>query len=221
MSPHTAVRGLRRTELITPDPETSVRFHRALLGWTVLYSDSGFDCWTGERHCAAVRTPLTGEQAGWRLVFAGATQDNGVLTDPGEAVAVLAKGRAQHGPWAPHPRRGEPCWIELCTDDAAQSDVFWTDTLSWTSEDASDGATYAAEGRPIAARASAARIGDRCGWLCYFTVDSLERAAEQVQELGGTLLERLEHPGVGETLVIADTSGAVSALTGKTETWGG
>lgn len=220
MSPHTAVRGLRRTELITPDPEASVRFHRALLDWTVLSSDSGFDCWLGERQCAAVRTPRSGEQAGWRLVFAGSAQGS-VLTGPDDTSAVMAKGRAQHGPWAPHPRRGEPCWIELFTEDAARSDTFWTDTLSWTCEDASDGATYVSDGKPVAERAPHNRIGDRCGWLCYFTVDSIEQAADRVHELGGTLLERLDHPGLGEALVIADPDGAVSALTSKTEAWGG
>ncbi|RCW40505.1 hypothetical protein DFQ14_111154 [Halopolyspora algeriensis] len=215
-----AVRGLRRTELITSDPETSLRFHRALLDWKVLSTEEGFSCWVGDRQIALVHTPRADEQAGWRPVFAGAGQGS-VLTGPDDTSAVLATGRAQHGPWAPHPRRGELCWIELFTEDAARSDTFWTETLSWTSEEADDGAAYTAEEKPIARRSSSGRIGDRCCWLCYFTVDSLERAAEQVHELGGTLLERLEHPGMGETLIIADTGGAVSALTGKTETWGG
>lgn len=218
--PHTVARGLRRAELIAHDPAASVRFHRALLDWMVLPAENGFDCWVGERRCATVRSPRPDEETGWRLVFAGAAQDS-FLTGPEEVSAATAKGRAQHGPWAPRPRRGEPCWVELFTDDAVRADAFWTDTLNWTSEDASGGATYVAAGKRVANRATRPRTDSPWGWLCYFTVEGIERAAEQVRELGGTLLDRIGHPELGETLVLADPDGAACALTGKTESWGG
>lgn len=220
MSPHNAVRGLRRAELITTSPETSVRFHRSLLDWLVLPAGEDFDCWVGERRCATIRTPQAGERPGWRLVFAGAAQDS-FLAGPDETCAGMAKGRAQHGPWAPKPRRGEPCWIELFTDDETRADTFWTETLSWSVAQHPGRTTYSVQGRPVAERVARGQAGDHSGWLCYFIVEDLERAAEQVRELGGELLERAEHPVVGESLLIADAHGAVCALTGKTESWGG
>ncbi len=220
MPPHTSVRGLRRAELLTDHPEESIAFYRSLLDWLVLQLDDGGDCWVGERRCATVRQARPGERTGWGLVFAGAAQDS-TLTGPDETSAGMARGRAQHGPWAPGPRRGEPCWVELYTTDSAGADAFWTDTLAWTATAEGDGATYALQGRPVATRAVHATAGGRSGWLCYFAVDSLDRAAEQVRELGGMIADRIQHSVLGESVVVVDPHGGVCALTGKTETWGG
>ncbi len=219
MSPHTAVRGLRRAELITTDPLASLRFHKAVLGWRAVQSDTGFDCWVGERRCALIRTAKAGERAGWQLVFAGASQDSS-LTGPDNTYAVMTKGRAQHGPWAPNPRTGEPCWIELFADDADRADEFWTDTLSWTVLPDVAPPQYAAGGRPVANRRDACQPDGQWGWLCYFTVADLEKAAEQVQEWDGKIVERASHAELGDTLVIADPHGAVCALTTSRGSWG-
>ncbi|MBA8823723.1 hypothetical protein FHX42_001052 [Saccharopolyspora lacisalsi] len=220
MPPSHAVRGLRRAELITIDPEAAVRFHRALLDWLVLPSEEGIDCWVGERRCAVVREPGDGERPGWSLVFAGSADDD-LLRGPAGTCATTAKGRVQHGPWAPKPRRGEPCWVELCTEDADEADAFWSERLNWSATRNSADTTYSVEDRPIASRAARPELGDRAAWSCYFVVTDLDRAAEQVRELGGSLLGRFEHPVVGEAVLIADLEGAVCALTGKTESWGG
>lgn len=219
MPSHTAVRGLRRAELLTHDPEASVSFYRSLLDWMVLQLDDGGDCWVGERRCATVRRAKAGERPGWRMIFAGAAQDS-MLTGPDDTSAGMAQGRAQHGPWAPSPRRGEPCWIELFTSEAAAADQFWTDTLAWTSTQETDTATYAVQGRPVANRSVHATAGGQAGWLCYFSVDSLDRAVDQVRELGGMIADRMRHPIVGETVVVVDSHGGVCALTGKTQSWG-
>lgn len=219
MSPHTAVRGLRRVELVTHDPEASVQFYRPLLDWLVLQLDDGGDCWVGERRCATVRRARTGESTGWRVIFAGGAQD-GTLTGPDDASAGMAQGRAQHGPWAPSPRRGEPCWVELFTSEAAAADRFWTDTLSWSSTFDEDTATYEVKGKPVAGRSVHASAGGQAGWLCYFTVESLDRAVEQVRELGGMIAERVRHPVIGDAVVVVDHDGGVCGLTGKTDSWG-
>ncbi|MFD0487310.1 hypothetical protein ACFQ0O_10045 [Saccharopolyspora spinosporotrichia] len=57
-----AARGLRRAELITADPLASMTFHEALLGWVPMQTETGFDCWIGNRRCASVR----GRKAGRR-----------------------------------------------------------------------------------------------------------------------------------------------------------
>ena len=224
MTPHPAVRGLRRAELITDDPEDSVRFHHSLLDWTVLPADglpadSGFDCWVGERRCATVREPASDERPGWQLVFAGSSQER-ELTGPDDTRAAMTTGRAQHGPWAPGPRFGELCWIELFTGDAERADAFWTDNLSWTAHASAADTLYAIGGRPVASRTSGPQPDGHWGWLCYFVVEDLEMTEARVAPNGGTVLGRGPHDRVGETLVVADPSGALCALAAKTATWG-
>jgi predicted enzyme related to lactoylglutathione lyase len=227
------VRGLRRAELVTADPMGSARFYMDLLNWRVLDSEAGFDCWVGERRCATIRTPRLDERWGWRLIFAGAAED-GSLTGPDDTHATMIRGRAQHGPWAPAPRRGEPCWVELFAEDADRADDFWADTLNWTvsaviagadaelsrSAAGSAEAHYATAGRSVAGRTSSRRLDGGMGWLCYFVVSDFDHEENQVHELGGKVIEREKHPTIGEALVIADPYGAVCALS-SANTWGG
>lgn len=217
--PHTTTaRGLRRAELITPDPEGAIVFLQRLLGWLPRYTETGFDCWVGDRQCASVRTARPDENSGWRPIFAGAPE-HGSLTGPDNTHAVLAKGRAQHGPWAPEPRLGEPCWIELFATEAERADTFWTDTLRWQAQPGqSDDTIYTADGRPVAARTG--RDGELRGWLCYFTVGELKRADHQVGELGGRVREWVRHPVVGEAILIEDPNGAVCGLAQASQVWG-
>jgi predicted enzyme related to lactoylglutathione lyase len=229
------VRGLRRAELVSPDSMGSAGFYMDLLNWRVLDSEAGFDCWVGERRCATIRAPRVDERGGWRLIFAGAAED-GSLTGPDDTNATMIRGRAQHGPWAPAPRRGEPCWIELFAEDADRADDFWADTLNWTVSAGVDGvgadadpsrsgagsgeAHYATAGRSVAGRTSSRRFDGGRGWLCYFAVADIDHAENEVHELGGKVIERDKHPPVGEAIVIADPYGAVCALA-SANAWGG
>ncbi|GAA2806869.1 VOC family protein [Saccharopolyspora taberi] len=215
MPQHTAVRGLRRAELITADPLATLTFHEALLGWVPLASGSGFDCWVGDRRCASVRTPKAGERTELRVVFAGAAHD-GSLTGPDDTSAEMTRGRAQHGPWAPGPRKGEPCWVELFAADTARADAFWAGTLNWTVAES----LYEAGGRVVAGR-SDRQIDGRWGWLCYFAVEDIDVAGNRVLELGGAVVEWTKHPVIGEAVVISDPAGAVCALASTGESWGG
>ncbi|MGP4017605.1 VOC family protein [Saccharopolyspora sp. 5N708] len=210
------VRGLRRADLISSDPTASAVFYRALLDWTPAASGIGLDCWVGDRRCAAVRAPRADEQPGWRLVFAGTSQD-GALTGPDDTTALVTKGRAQHGPWAPSPRPGEPCWIELSTADPQRADAFWADTLNWAVHTERPGADYLVSGRPLASRTTRRSAG--WGWLCYFAVADVDAAGARVLELGGTIGDRIEHPLLGSAVVIADPAGAMIGLAGI-DTWG-
>ncbi|MCA1228799.1 hypothetical protein LCD31_22445, partial [Saccharopolyspora sp. 6M] len=82
----TAVRGLRRIELITTDPEGAALFHQDLLGWRVWDSVAGgFECWIGQRHCASLRPATHGVRPGWYVVFAGARHDGDRGGAPGGA----------------------------------------------------------------------------------------------------------------------------------------
>ncbi|WP_017975802.1 VOC family protein [Actinopolyspora halophila] len=220
MPPNSAVYGLRRAELRTPDPDATTHFYRKLLDWTVLRSEEGFDCWVGERRCARVRPDNAAHPPQWRLVFAGAPE-NGELAGPEDTFASMVKGRAQHGPWAPRPRRGEPCWIELHTALADSADRFWSESLTWSVREDAPKATYTVRDSAIAARTSPRESDGSVGWLCYFNVGELDGAAERVNELGGSVLERSRHDVLGETLLIADFDGVVSALVAEPSRWGG
>lgn len=222
MLPSTAARGLRRAELVSSAPLAAAAFHEKLLGWrAVQTAESRLDCWVGERRCASVRAPLSGEPTGWRVVFAGADEDSS-LVGPDDVGAEVAQGRAQHGPWAPAPRLSEPCWVDLFTQQPQRADDFWTERLHWSraadlSEQAS---TYTCEGRPVAARMHAQRSDGRWDWLCYFAVRNVDVAEERVPELGGEVVEWVKHPVVGTAVVVADPQGAVYALTPHTHQWG-
>lgn len=218
MSQQTTVRGLRRAELITNDPEKAVVFHRKLLRWTVLQTESGFDCWVGDRCTAMVRKPLAHEPTGWRPLFAGGAQDSS-LTGPDDTTAGLLSGRAQHGPWAPEPRLGEPCWIELFASDGSRADNFWTDTLSWTTTADGSRVTYRADGRPVANRSAVSDHPGHEGWLCYFAVADIGETSDLVCQLGGSVLARFEHPVAGAAALITDPDGATCAVAAK-ESWG-
>ncbi|QUH01796.1 hypothetical protein HUO13_14060 [Saccharopolyspora erythraea] len=210
-----AARGLRRAELITADPLASMTFHEALLGWMPMQTGAGFDCWIGNRRCASVRGRKAGEATELRVVFAGGQHD-GSLTGPDDASAGMTRGRAQHGPWAPGPRPGEPCWVELFAAEAERADGFWTETLNWTVSDA----VYAVGGRAVAGR-TGRQVDGRWGWLCYFAVEDIDVAGNRVIELGGTVVDWARHPLLGDTVVFRDPVGVVSALAGTGERWGG
>ncbi|QGK69822.1 hypothetical protein GIY23_10095 [Allosaccharopolyspora coralli] len=214
MPSHPPVRGLRCAELTTSEFDSAVRFHERLFGWTVLQTESGVDCWVGERRSARIRSAKSGEARGWRLVFAGADQDV-TLAGPDDTTAWMARGRAQHGPWAPAPRDGEPCWLDLAADEVERADSFWTETLNWRVEND----TYTVAGRAVAGRAPSGTTVD-AGWVCYVGVRDLDATVGRVEELGGRVLDKLEHPVLGSAVVFADPSGAVLGLTATTKSWG-
>ncbi|MCA1188586.1 hypothetical protein LCD36_19330 [Saccharopolyspora sp. 6T] len=211
----TAVRGLRRIELITTDPEGAALFHQDLLGWRVWDSVAGgFECWIGQRHCASLRPATHGVRPGWYVVFAGARHD-GDLGGPAEVTARMVTGRAQHGPWAPGPRRGEPRWVDLHSAEQQRSDEFWASTLGW----AVDGDRYLAGDRPLAAR-SAARLDGRWDWVCHFATEDVREAADRAVVGGGRVVAEVRHPVLDEVVLIADPRGAVLGLTTDTGAWG-
>ncbi|GAB3686480.1 VOC family protein [Saccharopolyspora tripterygii] len=204
------VRGLRRVDLLSPDPMAAAVFYRIVLDWSPVAVRAGVDCWVGNRRCAYIRTPRADETTGFRLVFAGAPMDCS-LTGPDNALVQVTKGRAQHGPQAPEPRPGEPCWAELATTDPDRADAFWTATLGWTL----DGATYLSTGRPIAGRAEATT---GLGWLCYFAVTDLDEVAGLATERGGEV-ERVDHPSLGKTMLLTDETGTRIGLA-EARSWG-
>ncbi|MFI9007626.1 VOC family protein [Actinosynnema sp. NPDC053489] len=200
-------RGVRRVELSTTDPEPIAEFYAALLGWVIIAEpDGSFTGWVGDRLATHVRP---GDD-GWRVVFAGdAPRD----LDHGAAVDT---GRVLHGPWAPRPRPGEPCWVELMgtadTDAAA---------LGWQVRDPGGEFTLYDAGTPDDRRPVAGRLTAPGGWTCYFAVPDLTAAAAAATGLGGRVLIGPKEVPTGVVAAVADPAGAVFALLENPAGWGG
>ncbi|SHF67107.1 VOC family protein [Streptoalloteichus hindustanus] len=238
MTAEAPVRGLRRIDLLTDDPADAARFWSDLLGWVVL-SPVGPEvaCWVGERQVATCRRPDEGEQPGWHVVFGsggGPRRQRRSLAGPVGVVADYDSGRVQHGPWAPAPRTGEPCWVELRVarggPDAHASDGFWAGALGW--EVQAGGADGSLE--PYAVY----RLGERAvtgrmvpepqqrelldsGWMCYFSVADAGAAAHRCAELGGQVVVAPVTAPIGRVCVVADPDGAVCTLLERPPGWGG
>nr|WP_228047580.1 VOC family protein [Saccharopolyspora sp. HNM0983] len=150
--------------------------------------------------------------------MAGASH-HGTLNGPDGTEAALAAGRAQHGPRAPAPRAGEPCWIDLFTSDDVRADRFWAGTLGWDVV-AHPGAEYLADGRPISSRTAQRCPGAERGWLCYFAVDDVPAAADHAGGLGADTATR-EHPVLGSTTLVTGPEGGTFGVAALPGGWGG
>jgi predicted enzyme related to lactoylglutathione lyase len=224
---NTAVRGVRRIELRTTDPESVAEHYEQLLGWNLTFrADGSVGGWVGDR-LATVLRPAGEQPNGWHVVFGGPR--SGQLTDPDGATASIDTGRPQHGPWAPRPRHGEPCWVELATT-ADDHDGYWTRELGWTvhrpnTPDADRFALFGAdptgedEHRPVAGRKRDDAAAT--GWICYFAVADITATTTLATKLGGTVaFGPAELPG-GLVATVTDPHVGRYALLQDPTGWGG
>ncbi|MFI6102236.1 VOC family protein [Lentzea sp. NPDC051213] len=194
------------------EPELSVDFFAGVLGWAVIPEpDGSFTGWVGDRLAAHV---VAGEQ-GWRVFFGG--------DEPRELAgnSSVDTGRVLHGPWAPAPRAGEPCWVELMT--GAPDDAYWAGELGWAIEPGTEDfvlftSSRHGDPRPVAGRLTTTR-GD--GWTVYFAVDDLEAACARVSELDGRVLLEPTTVPTGRIASIAGPRGGECVLLERPAGWGG
>ncbi|MFJ5991673.1 VOC family protein [Lentzea sp. NPDC092896] len=204
--------GLRRLELSVAEPESSVDFFAGVLGWTVIAEPGGsFSGWVGDRLAAQV---VAGDQ-GWRVFFGG--------DEPRDLIgnSSVDSGRVLHGPWAPPPRHGEPCWVELMVE--APDDEFWTGSLGWEVSPATEDFvlfTSARHGDPrsVAGRLTTTRAQ---GWQTYFAVDDVAAACAKVSELDGRVLLEPTTVPTGLIASIESPHGGPCVLLEKPAGWGG
>ncbi|TQM78103.1 hypothetical protein FHX81_0352 [Saccharothrix saharensis] len=209
-TPDSPARGVRRVELSTTNPEPIAEFYAHLLGWVIIAEpDGSFTGWVGDRLATHVRPG----GSGWRVVFAGPRARD---LEPGAAVDT---GRVLHGPWAPQPRPGEPCWVELMADPAA--DDRWAAALGWQVRDPGAEFTLYDAGADDDRRPVAGRLTAPGGWTCYFAVPDLAHAIAETTDMGGTVLIGPRDVPTGAVAAVADPAGSVFALLENPVGWGG
>ncbi|SFR27783.1 hypothetical protein SAMN04488564_111238 [Lentzea waywayandensis] len=187
-------------------------FFAGVLGWTVIAEPGGsFSGWVGDRLAAQV---VAGEQ-GWRVVFGG---------DEARELAgnsSVDSGRVLHGPWAPPPRHGEPCWVELMVE--APDDEFWTGALGWETRPATEDFVLFTSARHGDPRSVAGRLTTTRGqgWQTYFAVDDLAAACAKVSELDGRVLLEPTTVPTGVIASVEGPHGGSCVLLEKPAGWGG
>lgn len=193
--------------MFVAEPELSVDFFAGVLGWTVIAESGGsFSGWVGDRLAAQV---VVGD-AGWRVVFGG-DGPRGL-----ELNSSVDSGRVLHGPWAPPPRHGEPCWVELGSADSG----YWARELGW--ESAPGGVFTSSRGGESRVVAGSEPDGAAAeGWGVFFAVDDVESALVRVSRLDG---EVISAPSVSSRGVVASISGPRGGrcvLLERPSGWGG
>ena len=205
--------GVRRLELSVAEPELSVDFFAGVLGWTVIAETGGsFTGWVGDRLVAQV---VAGQQ-GWRVFFDG--------DEPRELAgnSSVDSGRVLHGPWAPAPRDGEPCWVELMTGEP--DDEYWARELGWAVESgaAEDFVLFTSarngDSRRVAGRLKTERAS---GWQVYFAVGDVGEACRRVSELDGRVLVEPTTVPTGLVASVEGPHGGACVLLEQPKGWGG
>jgi hypothetical protein len=225
------VKGLRRLELRSNDPAESAEYYRRLFGWIVMPADDGtLRCWVGDRLAALIRRPVDRETPGWHIVLGG--RPTALLADSAGVTATLDPGRVRHGPWAPPPRHGEPCWIELMTADT--TDDYWAHHLGWILRAPGDGADIkpfalfdgpddtgprTIAGRLLVDEATAADVG--ATWMAYLAATDITLVTDTAVAGGGTVLIDPREVPTGVMAAIADPFGTVCTLLEDPVGWGG
>ncbi|MEV6235990.1 VOC family protein [Lentzea sp. NPDC051838] len=208
--------GLRRLELSVAEPEKTVDFFAGVLGWAVIAEPGGsFSGWVGDRLAAQI----VAGQEGWHVFFGG--------DEPRElkANSSVDSGRVLHGPWAPAPRHGEPCWVELLTSTPDEDDAYWKRELGWETAEGDRALglyTSARHGdpRPVAGTMQSC-AGAESHWGVYFAVDDLEAACARVSELDGRVTVGPSRLQIGEFASIEGPHGGHCALLENPKGWGG
>jgi predicted enzyme related to lactoylglutathione lyase len=106
-------------------------------------------------------------------------------------------------------------WAELATSDADAAKTFYTALFGWEYDDRPipDGSVYSMAQRDGKSVAALFGSSEPPHWNCYVTVASVDAAAPQARELGGTVVaDPFDVLDAGRMAVIADPAGAALCL---------
>ncbi|WP_157767696.1 VOC family protein [Actinosynnema pretiosum] len=212
--PTPTTRGLRRLELSASRPESAMNFYAELFGWVVIAEPGdAYSGWAGDRLATRI-TP--GQDPTWRVTFA-AKQPRVI-----DAHTDTDTGRPLHGPWAPPPRPGEPCWVELVNPE--RDDAHWTAELGWTSRTPDEDFTLydstTAQPRAVTGRLRTDQALPS-GWLTYFAVPDLAAALATANGLGASTVAGPRRVPTGHVAAIAGPDERICALLEAPAGWGG
>jgi predicted enzyme related to lactoylglutathione lyase len=109
--------------------------------------------------------------------------------------------------------------------DATDADDHYAGELGWRARDPDDPFTlYDTEldgvARPVAGRLTT-DTGLAPGWMVYFSVPDVDKAAATATDLGGTVLVPTREVPTGLITAIADPAGAAITLLQAPAGWGG
>jgi predicted enzyme related to lactoylglutathione lyase len=224
-------------DLGTTDPAGARDFYARLLGWQAVEVPVG-----GERFrlegadVAGLHQAAEGEPPRWTsfvtvedadAVVARARELGGeVVTEPsdlpeaGRTALVRDPTGAVVRLWQPAGQAGaarvnDPgclVWNELASPDPERAREFYAALLGWTAEaDETGYATIRRDGEPNGG-IRPLQEDEAPQWLVYFTVTSVDAAADTVREAGGRVLAGPMAVTMGRIAVVADPQGAVLAL---------
>ncbi len=114
---------------------------------------------------------------------------------------------------------GEPVWVELCTNDPARAEEFYSRLLGWAvrHEELGQGIyrMCSVAGRDVAGISDAQTAhGTRPqGWITYFAVENIEQSVRTAVTRGGELVSGPRYlPAAGTGATIIDPYGATFGL---------
>ncbi|MDM7990428.1 VOC family protein [Arthrobacter sp. zg-Y877] len=157
----------------------------------------------------------------------------GMAVDQGSVAVLGDPTGGTVGVWQPETHRGfaridepsAPVWYELMTNDYAAALDFYRTVFGWETEVLSDTedfryTTLQSEDRPVAGVMDAAAElpgGIPSHWEIYFGHADIGAAAEQAEQLGGSVLRLPEDSDYGRLVQLADPTGAAFWLMAATE----
>jgi predicted enzyme related to lactoylglutathione lyase len=133
----------------------------------------------------------------------------------------MAEEAAEMAGW-PLPQQGEFVWTEIASNDANKTQAFYEAVFGWSfkSGDAASGMDYrefsTGGDRPVGGlyQINPEWFGGNPPpphFMTYVAVDDVDQNATLAEELGGTVLKKLDVPNVGRMAIIKDPTGAMIA----------
>lgn len=147
-----------------------------------------------------------------------------VIRDKGTSAMLGDPSGGTIGIWQPqaHPgfgridEAGAPVWYELLTGDYPAALAFYREVFGWETEVLSDSSefrytTVLSNGRPVAGVMDGVTDlpeGVPSHWELYFGHTDVDAAADQAEQLGGSVLTPPEDSPYGRMVQLADPTGA-------------
>jgi predicted enzyme related to lactoylglutathione lyase len=226
-------------DLMTGDVARSREFYTQLFGWTAEDAEEKFGGYFNFRRdgkriagCMGKMQPEMPDVWGVHLRVEDAKETIDKAVAHGGQV-VVEPGGAIIGIWQPrdHPGfaevrvHGAPGWFELHTREHGKSVEFYRDVFGWTTQTVADTdefryTVFEKDGQQHAGIMDSSNFlpeGVPAHWKVYFAVDETDACLEQVQSLGGSVVQPAQDTPYGRLAVVADPNGAQFSLVGPND----